>query len=321
MAGEETLWAGFDVGGTNIKAGLVNNVGEIIEWRSVATGRDTEPQAVFARLSALRDELVLAKGVKLRQLGGIGIGLPGTVSQHEMFLCRAPNLGWRDLYLEPYLQQLGVTPVYVDNDAHVAALGEAVSGAARGYRSFLLITIGTGLGSAFILQGEVYRGASGLGIELGHTSVDHDGPPCTCGNRGCLEVFASAPALVGWYHEQLAARSKNPPPVRLRPGAASIFSAAGQGDHLALEAVNRLVFYLALGLANAAVLLGPEAVVVGGGIGQAGDILIRPLQEQLNQRLARMGYPPVPVLGAGLGNRAGVVGAAWGAARTGGTAV
>ncbi|TDA70468.1 MAG: ROK family protein [Clostridia bacterium] len=316
MEKREILWAGFDVGGTNIKAGLVNSSGEIVAWRSIATGRDKEPRAVFARLRRLSDEMLAAGQVPSGQLAGIGVGLPGTIRQQDMLLRRAPNLGWRDLDLAPHLQQLGVMPVYVDNDAHVAALGEAVSGAAQGYASFLLITVGTGLGSAFIYRGEVYRGAGGLGIELGHTCVAADGPRCTCGNRGCLEVFASASALVDWYREQLAAGGEIPSPGRPRPGAADIFMAAGQGDHLAQEAVNRLISYLALGLANAAVLLGPEAVVVGGGVGQAGDILFRPLQEQLDERLARMGYSPVPVLPAKLGNRAGVVGAAWGAART-----
>lgn len=317
MEREGILWAGFDVGGTNIKAGLVTGASEVRVWRSLITGEDRGPETIFAQLAALRDELLSAPEVRSGQLGGIGIGLPGTIRQQDMLLCRAPNLGWQDLSLGPYLEQLVVPPVYVDNDAHVAALGEAVAGAARGYRSFLLITVGTGLGSAFILEGEVYRGASGLGIELGHTCVDRYGPLCTCGNRGCLEVFASASALVGWYREQLAATGANPPPSRLRLGAAAIFEAAGQGDSLAQEAVNRLIFYLALGLANAAVLLGPEVVVVGGGVGQAGEVLLRPLQDQLHQRLARMGYPSVPVLGAELGNRAGVVGAAWGAARAG----
>ncbi|WXJ81471.1 Glucokinase [Moorella humiferrea] len=301
---------GIDLGGTTIKAGLVDLEGQLLVKAQVPTGAGDGAAAVLERIGALADELCRRLGITRKDLKGIGIGVPGSVEGEKGLVRLAPNLFWRDFPLgEELSARLGL-PVAVDNDAHVAALGEMWRGAGRGLQSLLMITVGTGIGSALIINGCVWRGFFGYGAEMGHVKMLPDGPLCHCGGRGCLETLASATAMVRRFREYLAAgrisRLQDAPGL----GAREILAAAAGGDELCLQVVDEAASFLGRALANAALIVGPEAVIIGGGPVQAGEVFLAPVRSYLTEALGAWQIRPLPVVAAGLRNDAGIIGAA-----------
>lgn len=301
---------GIDLGGTTIKAGIVNEVGELLVKAQVPTGAADGAAAVLERIGALADELCRRLGITRKGLKGIGIGVPGSVEGEQGLVRLAPNLFWRDF---PLVEELSVRldlPVAVDNDAHAAALGEMWLGAGRGFQSLLMITIGTGIGSALIINGCVWRGFFGYGAEMGHVKMLPDGPPCHCGGRGCLETQASATAMVRRFREYLD--DGRPSRLQDHPGldAREILAAAAGGDELCLQVVDEAAVFLGRALANAVLLAGPEVVILGGGVVQAGEVFLAPIRRHLKEALGGWETRALPVVGAALGNDAGIIGAA-----------
>lgn len=302
---------GIDLGGTSIKGGIVDRKGEILAQGQVPTRAEDGAEAVLAQIEDLAKELKATAGIKDSQLQGAGIGIPGSVDMEEGLVRLAPNLHWRNFPLKEKIEKVLRLPVFLDNDAHVAALGEMWQGAGRNYRDILMITIGTGIGSAVILGGEVHRGFFGYGAELGHVKVEPEGPLCECGGRGCLETLASATAIVHQAKRELGRGRPSLLQDKEALEAKDVLLAAGQGDELALEVVNRAAGYLGVALANAVFLLGPAAVIIGGGVAQAGEVLLKPLKKRFEEALGPWQIKPLPLLLARLGNRAGFIGAAY----------
>ncbi len=305
-------YIGIDLGGTYIKYGLVNETGEIIEKGKVLTPTGCGyAETVEVIMSAVRG---LAKSGA--PIGGLGIGAPGIVDGEKGIVRTSGNLGWENKPLaEDLSAKLGI-PVTLANDANAAAFGEYVCGAGSDYKSVVLITLGTGVGSGIVLNGKLYEGNEGAGAELGHEVIRMDGEKCACGRRGCFEAYASATALIKQTKRAMG-KDKESTLWRLCGGDIGLvngktaFDGAKGEDKTAKRVVSNYLRYLSEGLANIANTFRPEAILIGGGISAQGDTLTKPLQKRVNKLMLGHGrYASVKILAATLGNDAGLVGAA-----------
>ena len=307
-----SLAIGVDIGGTKVAAGVVDKDGVII---------DTERRSTPSR-DAPETERVIAEVVQVlaarHEVVAVGIGAAGWIANDRATVLFSPHLAWRNEPLRDALSDRIGSPVIVENDANAAAWAEYRFGAARGARVVICVTLGTGIGGGLVIDGEVYRGAYGVGAEYGHMTIVPDGRRCACGNRGCLEMYASGRALARDARE-LADVS----PVaahRLLELAGGHFDgltgpivtqAAEEGDPAAVEIYTAMGQWLGRGLANLAAVLDPDVFVIGGGVSAAGDLLIVPARETFRGSLTGRGFRPIAdVLPAALGPDAGLVGAA-----------
>jgi glucokinase len=314
-----TLSVGVDVGGTRIKAGLVDETGRIVHAaRHDTPDRTTQPKVVEDAVVDAVTELLARPEAAEQGVVGVGIGAAGFVAAERGTVVFAPHLSWRDEPLqEKVAARLGV-PVVVDNDANAAAWAEHRFGAARGESHLLMVTLGTGIGGALLVDGALERGRHGLAGEFGHMVVVPDGRRCECGNRGCWEQYASGAVLRRDALELLEAGSTFAGDLLRRCGGRpeliqgeDVTQAAREGDPVAVELVGEVGRWLGIGLANLVAALDPGTVVVGGGASEAGDLLLVPAREALARHLAGRGHRPVPpVRAAALGVSAGLVGAA-----------
>lgn len=303
---------GIDLGGTYIKYGLVSEVGEIIEKGKVPTPAGCGyAETVEVIVSAVRG---LAKSGA--SVCGLGIGAPGVVDGEKGIVRTSGNLGWENKPLaEDLFAKLGI-PVTLANDANAAAYGEYACGAGKEYRSVVLLTLGTGVGSGIVLNGKLFEGSRGAGAELGHEVIRFGGEKCACGRRGCFEAYASATALI--RQTRLAMEKDKASALwQLCEGdinnvnGKTAFDGAAAGDKTAKRAVSNYLRYLSEGLANIANTFRPEVILIGGGISAQGETLTKPLQKRLDKLMLGHGkYAPVKILAASLGNDAGLVGAA-----------
>jgi glucokinase len=277
--------AAVDLGGTAMKGAVSAAPGALGPVESRPTGRDEGPEAVLGRLEAFLSDLS-RDGAE-----ALGVVVPGLVDEAAGVARNAVNLGWHDVPLRERLSARLGLPVAVGHDVRAAALAEGELGAACGCADWLLVTLGTGVGAAVMLGGRPYAGAHGVGGELGHLVVDPDGPPCNCGNRGCVESYASASAIERRYG-----------------GGATAKEIAAGGDARARAVWAEAIGWLAAGLAAFVVTMDPERIVIGGGLAAAGDALFEPLEAALAERLV-LGEAPT-VVPAALGSDAGCHGAA-----------
>jgi glucokinase len=319
------LAIGVDVGGTKIAAGLVDESGSV---RTVL--RRSTPRGAVEALGAigeLVDQLVVIAqslrdpGVVASPSGAglpVGIGVAGFVASDAATVRLAPNLGWRDRPLGAELAAVLGVPVRVENDANAAAWAEARFGAAVGRGSALCVTVGTGVGGGIVTGGQLWRGGFGMAGELGHLQVVAAGRECGCGQRGCLEQYASGNALVRLGQELVAGRHPSSGALREacgdRPDALTgpmIADLAAAGDTAAIRLIEEIGRWLGVGLAGLAAVLDPECFVIGGGVASVGELLLSAVRESFVDRLpAGRDRPIAQVLAASLGNDAGLVGAA-----------
>jgi glucokinase len=306
-----TLAIGVDVGGTKVAAGVVDSRGEIVAQLRRSTPAASPPRTEQAIADVVTE--LLAR----YEVAAIGLGAAGFVDSDRATMLFAPNLAWR---LEPLKrrveERLGRT-VVVENDANASAWAEARFGAARGYRDFMLVAVGTGIGAAIIIGGELYRGRWGIAGEPGHFRVVPDGRLCGCGNRGCWEQYSSGSALVAEARE--FARRNPEGAIRLlqlggTPEGISgpeITQAAREGDPAALRCFHTVGSWLGQGLADLAAILDPACFVIAGGVSEAGDLLLDPARAAFERALTGRGYRPyAEIKAAQLGEDAGIVGAA-----------
>ena len=307
-----SLTIGVDVGGTKVAAGVVGERGRIVEKlrRSTPAG---SPERTAAAIAAAVTEL---RG--RHEVAAVGVGAAGFVDAAGGIVAFAPNLAWRDEPLRAKLTGMVGLPVMVDNDGNASAWAEVRFGAARGHAHVIFVSVGTGIGAGFILDGRLYRGRWGMAGEPGHTRVVPDGRLCGCGNRGCWEQYASGSALVteardfamrspGGAMRLLQLAGGNPAAIT----GAHITEAAREGDPAALRCYSIVGTWLGHGLANLAAILDPGCIVVGGGVSEAGELLLGPARAAFDKALPGAGYRPrVEILRAALGADAGIVGAA-----------
>jgi glucokinase len=303
---------GVDIGGTNTAFGYVDREGNLVAEAVMPTEAHRPSEEFFERLHNQAEILFQSKTENFK-LVGIGLGAPngnyykGTIEQ-------PPNLSWKYVDVVATLKKWYTIPVVLTNDANAAALGEQLFGAAKGMKDFIVITLGTGLGSGIVANGELIYGHDGFAGEIGHTIVDPNGRQCGCGRRGCLETYASASGICRTVEELL----KSPaPPSELREmnpqsiTSKRIFEAAQRGDKLALEAFDLTGKYLGLKLADAIAHTSPEAIILFGGLAAAGDFIFTPTKKYMEQFLLNIFKNKVRLLPSGLpkGNSA-ILGAA-----------
>lgn len=310
----DSLTIGIDVGGTKIAAGVVTADGE-----ERAHARHESPAADARAIVTAIGELV----GKLRaeadgDIVGVGVAAAGFVDKDRSNVLFAPNLAWRDEPLRDHLeQQLGL-PVVVENDANAAAWGEYRFGAAADVDDLLLVTVGTGIGGGVVIDGSLMRGGFGIGAEVGHMRVVPDGRLCGCGNHGCWEPYGSGNALVKGARAEVAGGSLLAQPLLERAGGdparidgPMISALAAEGDPFSVDRLNELGDWLGAGLASLAAILDPTVIVIGGGVSEAGDLLLDPIRTSFGRLLTGRAYRPVAqIRQASLGNRAGLLGAA-----------
>jgi glucokinase len=308
---DKSFYIGMDLGGTNIKCGLVTGDGVLIQEKRTATEADGGVDHVLGRMEELiRNTAAVRPDSEIR---GVGIGMPGLVDAEGGVFIEGPNLkGWTNVNLNERLGgRLGM-PICIDNDAHVAALGEFAFGAGRGSTDMLMVTLGTGVGGGLVLNGKLYRGKRNTAGEFGHTTIQMDGPLCNCGRRGCIEAFVGKNGIIrnliakldSGRASSLASKDRN----RLEPLDISL--AAGKGDGLAVEVLRETGEYLGVGLGNAVNLLNLERIVVGGQVADAGDFILRPARDALDRIALKVPRETVRIVPAELGNSAGIIGAA-----------
>lgn len=304
---------GVDVGGTKVLGGVVNEHGTVLAHAR----RDTPRQGGPALTQAIAD--VALELMKDYQVESVGISAAGFVSSDRKTMLATPNIaGWNGVNLDKELGTLIGLPLVIENDANSAAWGEARFGAGINEQHLMMLTIGTGIGGGVVVNGQLYRGAFGIAAEFGHMRVVPDGHLCGCGARGCFEQYASGNALLRHAREAISA---SPEVARnllaLGDGTVAgltgkhITDAARQGDAVALAAFNTTAQWLGAGIASLSVILDPACVVIGGGVIDAGEILLAPTREAVERNMPFAGKHPSPrIIAAELGNEAGLVGAA-----------
>ena len=312
-----TLAIGVDVGGTKVAAGVVDEDGRIIAKLKRSTPAASPARTEQAIADAVT-ELLAGHQVPPHRVTAIGIGAAGFVDSARATILFAPNLAWRDEPLKQRVEERLGREVVVENDANASAWAEARFGAARGYRDVMLVALGTGIGAAILVGGELYRGRWGMAGEPGHIRVVPDGRLCGCGNRGCWEQYCSGNALVAEARE-FARRTPEGAIRLLQLGGGApegisgpvITQAATEGDPAALRCFQIVGGWLGQGLADLAAILDPACFVIGGGVSEAGDLLLDPARAAFERALTGRGYRPLAdIRVAQLGEDAGIVGAA-----------
>jgi glucokinase len=302
---------GIDVGGTNTVFGFVDKEGNCIYESSIITNAELNANQLFERLfKNINDSFIIYRDIY--ELIGIGIGAPnanyykGTVEQ-------PPNLNWGYVNVLEIVKKYSPLPSAITNDANAAAIGEMIFGAAKGMKNFIVITLGTGLGSGIVVNEDLVYGADGFAGEIGHTIVDPNGRECGCGRKGCLETYASATGIRRTVYELIC---KNNLPSELRDigfnqlTAKNIFEAASRGDKLALDAFDYTAKILGLKLADAVEHLSPEAIILFGGLALAGDLILVPTKQYMEGYLLNIFRNKVKIISSALlGSNAAVLGA------------
>ncbi|MBU3154665.1 ROK family protein [Clostridium estertheticum] len=309
------MYIGIDLGGTNIAIGIVDENGKIVHEESCETRSEREPQELIDDMIALVLKVLDEYHMQLNEITAIGVGIPGLADKDgNVIFC--VNLGWRNVPLRKMLEDALHTPVYIDNDATVAALAEYESGSMQNCKSGLMLTLGTGIGGGIILNGEIYSGFNGVGSELGHTVIGENFYNCNCGRNGCLETFASSTAIIK-YTKKLIMEMNEPTIIMENVegnidnlNAKIIFDCAKKGDKIATLAVNRLIKYLGIGILNIVNFIDPEIIVLGGGIAGAGQYLLDLITKEVIANKYYKDLPIAKIVLAQLGNKAGVIGAA-----------
>lgn len=320
------VFVGCDLGGTNIKAGLVNvDNGEVLFSDSIPTLSRRGPDSVLKRMADLISNLVGNSPYVMDDIGGLGISAPGMIDLDHNRTLFLPNLfgEWRGISVgEIMFNHLGLD-ISMLNDVRAITFGEWAFGAGHGVESMACFAVGTGVGGGLVVNNQLVLGIDGTAGELGHQTVDINGPLCGCGNHGCIEVYSSGPAIAaeagrgvrqGWKTKiaDLIDNDLN----RLTPEV--VAKAAEMGDEFALQVWERAGTYLGIGVANILISVGVKRIVIGGGVAKAGDLLLDPIKRVVKERVFLMPVEKVDILKAALGTKAGIVGmAAWSAEKAG----
>ena len=317
-------YIGCDLGGTNMRAAIVDvENGSIIYQMSIPTLARDGHDAVMKRMAGLFVQMIEWAGMKKEDIGAIGIGVPGVLDLENGETLFLPNLPgtWPHVPLGDTIAKLTDLPVALLNDVRSITNGEWRFGAGRGVDTLVVFAVGTGIGGGLVINGQLHLGIGGTGGEVGHMTIDYNGPTCGCGNKGCLEAYASGPAIAAMGMKAVAQGLTTRIGEiceydlnRITPEL--IARAAETGDEIAIEIYERAGFYLGIAAANVCVAVGPRRIIIGGGVSQAGDRLLDPIRRALRERVTVMPVEQVEVVRSQLGNDAGMIGAAcWAAAK------
>lgn len=311
------ICAGIDLGGTGIKAALVDEQGKILRKKTFPTGAERHWKEIMKDMTGLIADLAQEEGIPVQEIKGVGVGVPGTVDPERgelIYACNLPQC--RHMPLRDEMMKTLHLPLFLDNDANVAALGESVFGAGGGQtRCSVMITLGTGVGGGVIINGRIFAGAYHGGTELGHLVIRAGGEPCSCGRRGCWEAYSSATGLIR-SARRAAEQTGDSRLWQLCGGDLSrlngkmVGEAADAGDPAAVSVMEEYIQDLAIGLGNIYNIFQPEVLILGGGVSARGEKLLEPLRQLLQPEIYGGDMSKVDIRIAALGNDAGVIGAA-----------
>jgi glucokinase len=311
-------YIGGDLGGTNVRAGIVDTeTGEVTNLISVPTIAREGQDAVIRRMADLFLNVIKASGLKVSDIGGIGIGAPGQIDIENGRTIFLPNLygNWVNAPVADKIKEYTGLSTYLLNDVRAITFGEWKFGAGRGARTMAVYAIGTGIGGGMVIDNHLHLGLDGTAGEVGHSMIDYNGPLCGCGNRGCLEMYASSPAIAaaglkavvqGWTTKigELAGYDLN------KITAKTVSTAALQGDAVAMQIYEQVGFYLGISISNTICTIAPDRIVIGGGGAQAGDLLLNPIRRTVKERVKLADPEKVTIVPADLGDNGGVIGCA-----------
>ena len=305
---------GIDIGGTSIKGGIVSDKGKLFDTFKMPVIKDENQDKTVKKLIRLVKKFLKDYHYKNEDIIGVGCGVPGIIDSTNGIVTFSGNLKWHDFALKRLLEEGLGFPVKITNDANAAAIAEAKYGSGSKYKSFLMVTLGTGIGSGIFVDGKLYEGNLGKGAEFGHSLLVMDGRQCACGRKGCLEAYASATALIRDTKRQMDKHPESLMWKLLNDGKVSgrtAFSAAKQGDKAAQEVVDNYIKYLGEGLLNIFNIFRPEALVLSGGVANEGDYLTSRLYKYCEERhFGFDGTPAVDIVISELGYDSGKIGAA-----------
>ncbi|MDZ4724307.1 MAG: ROK family protein [candidate division Zixibacteria bacterium] len=314
---ENLVYAGIDIGGTSIKYGLVDDKGKVLfkEQKPTLVEKGAEP--LIHLVTNIAESLLYHAAEEEHTIRWLGVGTPGSVdSKTGRVISQSPNIaGWEGMEIGGILKQRLNLPVHVDNDVNMMSLAESRFGAAAGYNSVVCVAVGTGVGGGVIFNGQLWRGANHTAGEIGHMTIDYNGPLCRCGNKGCIEVFCSSAAIMARTSEHLK-HGLTPIFQDVLDGSLSnlnvrkLFAAVKKGDEVALQVINETASYLGAGLASVVNLLNPEIVVIGGGVADGGGGFVEAVAAEIRRRAFKPAVSNLRVAKASLGNDAGFIGAA-----------
>jgi glucokinase len=311
-------YIGCDLGGTNLRAAIVDvENGGVLYQLSMPTLAREGHASVMQRMAALFVQLIAEAGLQKEEVGGIGIGVPGVLDLPKGETLFLPNLPgtWPHVPLRDTILRLTGLPVALLNDVRAITVGEWLFGAGRGVDTVAVFAIGTGIGGGLVINGQLHLGIGGTGGELGHMTIDYNGPACGCGSRGCLEAYASGPAIAAMGMKAVAQGLTTSISAlcsydlnRISPQL--IAEAALAGDPIACDIYERAGFALGIAAANICASIGPRRIIIGGGVAQAGELLLAPIRRTLRERVHIMPVEQVEVVSSQLGDYAGVIGVA-----------
>jgi glucokinase len=312
----DDLTLGIDLGGTKILTAVVTSQGKMLSRDHSITPAQKGREAVIQSILESANHALEQADIAISELTAIGVGAPGLSNPETGVLFTSPNLpGWQNVPLRDIMQERLGNKTFLINDANAAALGEFYFGTARGARNFIYITLSTGIGGGIVIDGKIYSGAIGAAGEVGHMTIDDDGPICNCGNRGCWETLASGTALAREARQRIeegvttsileyAERDIE------KVTAQVVHSAAEHGDSLAKELIAQTGYYVGVGLANLINIFNPELIVIGGGLSNIGDMLLKPAFKTAGERAYKEAFQVMRFASAELGRNSGVLGAA-----------
>lgn len=309
-------YIGIDLGGTNIVAGVVDENYNIIAKASTKTNCPRPAKEIADDMAKMALQAVKNANLTIDDIEWVGVGTPGIANSATGIIEYSNNLGFKDTPMVKYIQETIDKPVFIENDANAAAYGEYVAGAAKGAKNAVCITLGTGVGGGIIIDGKIYAGSNFAGAEIGHTVISVDGPQCSCGRKGCFEVFSSATGLIRMSKEAMA---EHPESIMNKMAeekgkvtARTSFDAMRAGDAVAKEVVEKYIKYLAAGITNTINIFQPDVLCIGGGVCNEGDPLLLPVKALVKEEVyTRNSEKNTEIVIASLGNDAGIIGAAF----------
>ena len=307
-------YVGIDLGGTNTKIGLLNIEGDILKSSIIKTLSSEGVDKTMERIWIVIQELAKEADISVKNIKGIGMGIPGPVEEQSVVAFFA-NFPWgTNVNIKEKLEKITGIETKLDNDANIIALGEAKYGAAKGSKSSVTVALGTGIGGGIYVNGMLISGFKGAGGEVGHMKIVKDGRLCGCGQKGCFEAYASATGLIREAVSRLTVNKQNLLYTMIEGNitgleAKDIFDAAKEGDIFSLDLVDYEAEYLAMGIANILNIINPETIVLGGGVALAGDILLNPLRKKLEKYALPVTLEDLKIVQGILGNEAGIKGA------------
>ena len=307
------MYIGIDLGGTNIAAGVVDEKGNILYKDSIPTIKERHWSEIVRDMAKIAEKVVIESGHTLADIKAVGIGCPGSIDKARGVVVYSNNIVMSNVPMAEEFRKYIDLPVYLENDANAAALGEYTV-CEDGLDSFVFMTLGTGVGGGIIFDGKIWSGFNGAGAEIGHQTLVFGGEPCTCGRRGCLEAYASVTALIRQTKEAMAAHPESMmnewAEKKGKISGRTAFECASRGDAAAIEVRDRYIEYVAEGICSIVNVLQPRILAIGGGISREGDALLEPIKKYFNENDYNKDMPKTDIRIAKLFGDAGIVGAA-----------